>query len=112
MQNILQFSDRIVGYTCRMELLIRQAIKERIVVQFMYEGKKETIEPYVLGCEKNSLTVVLLGYRILASEKDHPWKLFSFENISELTLIDLKAYSYRSGIARNLNKIRTIICKG
>ena len=92
-----------------MHTLIKKAIKERIVVQFIYQGKKQVIEPYVLGYEKNSHVLMLLGYRILTSEKEHCWKLFVFEEITELSLVDLKAYSYRVGMARNLNKIKTIV---
>lgn len=84
---------------------LKQAIRERLVIQFMYEDKKQVVEPFILGYINGSSQEMLLGYDIMPGQTD-PWSYFILENISELIVLELKAYSYRTGIARHSNKIK------
>jgi hypothetical protein len=87
--------------------LLKRAIKDRLVIQFMYDGKKQIVEPYIIGYLNGSSQKILLGYGIMPELTD-PWSYFILDNISELAVLDLKAYSYRAGIARHVNKIKPV----
>ncbi|MGZ3865194.1 MAG: hypothetical protein ACXVC6_04510 [Bacteroidia bacterium] len=92
-----------------MQQEINKAIKERIVIQFIYDEERVVVEPFIIGYQKYSSSLMLLGYKILSTPTERPWKLYSIKDISELELINLKAYTYRGGIRRYTNKFDTII---
>ncbi|MGZ3864442.1 MAG: hypothetical protein ACXVPN_14385 [Bacteroidia bacterium] len=90
------------------ESSIKKAIKERMVIQFMHDQKREVIEPYLIGYTKNSKAPILLGYRIFSTHNERPWRMYPLKSISEVSVINLMAYSYRVGMRRYTGKFDII----
>ena len=54
-----------------MKKLITNAIQNRLVIQFIYEGQLRIVEPFVLGRHKDSGNIVLRSYRVGGYSKIH-----------------------------------------
>jgi len=70
-----------------MQELIKQAIREKKLVEFNYSGHHRIIEPHVLGVN-NGITQ-LLGYQIGGSSMSGgipDWRRFDLLNISGLSI--------------------------
>lgn len=92
-----------------MQQKINKAIKERIVIQFIYNEQREVVEPFIIGYPKKSSILTLLGYKIIDAQNERPWKMYALTDISDLIMINLSAYSYRGGIRRYANKFDNIV---
>lgn len=67
---------------------LRQAVRERRVVEFAYNGHSRTVEPHALGrgAEENA---VLLGWQTGGGSQSEPppgWRVFSLAEIRNLKL--------------------------
>lgn len=93
------------------ELLI-QAIQERIVISFEYDGFTRIVEPYVLGYHKGTGNLELRSYRVggySKSENEPPWRLFIVQNMRNVRLTDQPALSFRPGYNRNDSHMSRIV---
>ncbi len=93
--------------------IICQAIKERIVIQFSYEGQLRIVEPFTLGYHKDTGNLVLSAYRVggfSKSQNDPPWRLYIVDDIRNLSFSNRQAESYRNGYNPNDSRMSSIIC--
>jgi hypothetical protein len=93
--------------------IICQAIKERIVIQFSYEGQPRIVEPFTLGYHKDTGNLVLSAYRVggfSKSQNDPPWRLYIVDDIRNLSFSNIQAESYRKGYNPNDSRMSSIIC--
>ena len=68
-----------------MQDIIADAIENRWVIQFIYEGQLRIVEPFVLGLHKDTGNLVLRSYRVggySKSKKSPPWRLFKIAPVS------------------------------
>ena len=72
----------------KMDKLLRQAIKEKHLIEFTFEHKPRVIEPHDYGVHKGE--VKLFGYQIggLSSEPLPNWRWSLVNSISDLRLLD------------------------
>ncbi len=95
------------------EEIICHAIKERIVIQFSYDGNIRIVEPFTLGYHKDTGNLVLSAYRVggfSKSNSEPPWRLFVVNEISGLSLTNRQAASNRAGYNPNDKRMSSIIC--
>ena len=92
---------------------ICQAIADRIVLQFTYDGHIRIVEPFTLGYHKDTGNLVLSAYRVGGYSKSHnepPWRLYIVADIRDLLLTDREALSYRNGYNSRDSRMSRIIC--
>ncbi|NLD48279.1 MAG: WYL domain-containing protein [Clostridiaceae bacterium] len=95
------------------EEIICNAIKNRFVIQFNYEGHQRLIEPFTLGYHKDTGNLVLSGYRVGGYTKSHsepPWRLFKVNQMSGIGITDQKAATFRDDYNPNDSRMSQIIC--
>lgn len=93
--------------------IICQAIKDRIVIQFSYDGQTRIVEPFTLGYHKDTRNLVLSAYRVggfSKSQNEPPWRLYVLDDIRNLSLAEKKAESYRQGYNPKDSRMSSIIC--
>ena len=93
--------------------ILSQAITDRIVIQFTYDGQIRIVEPFTLGYHKDSNNLVLSAYRVGGYSKSHnepPWRLYLVDDISNILLTEKKAESYRSGYNSRDSRMSLIFC--
>lgn len=96
-----------------MKEIICNAIKNRLVINFLYEGEMRVVEPFVLGYHKDTGNLVLRSYRVggySKSEQEPPWRLFDTSNIENLEITDISARSDREYYNANDKHMSTILC--
>lgn len=74
-----------------MKELILEAINERNVLQFVYEGEKRMVEPFILGKNKDTNCIVVRAYCLDAKD----WFLLEVDKMIDLTLTNLVAEDFR-----------------
>lgn len=95
------------------EEIICQAITDRIVIQFSYDGQTRIVEPFTLGYHKDTGNLVLSAYRVGGFSKSHsdpPWRLYIVGDINNLSLTGKQAESYRQGFNPRDSRMSSIIC--
>jgi predicted DNA-binding transcriptional regulator YafY len=93
--------------------IIYQAIKDRNVIQFSYDGQLRIVEPFTLGYHKDTNNLVLSAYRVggySKSQNDPPWRLYTVDDIRNLSVSDKHAESYRQGYNPRDSRMSSIIC--
>ena len=93
--------------------IICQAITERTVIQFSYDGQIRIVEPFTLGYHKDTGKLVLSAYRVggySKSQSDPPWRLYIIEDLRNLSLTGKQAESYRQGYNPRDSRMSSIIC--
>lgn len=93
--------------------LICQAIRDRIVIQFNYDGQLRIVEPFTLGYHKDTDNLVLSAYRVggySKSDSEPPWRLYIVQDIRGLSLTDRQAQSHRAGYNSRDSRMYRIIC--
>lgn len=96
-----------------MKELICNAIENRLVIKFKYDGEIRIVEPFVLGYHKDTKNLVLRSYRVggySKSDREPPWRLFDTNNISELEVTTTNAQSNREYYNRNDKHMSEILC--
>ncbi len=94
--------------------IICQAIKQRKLLKFIYDGGERVVEPYAYGYNnRNSLK--LRAYQVegySSSGKPEGWKLFSVEKIKNIEILDEEFSTIRPEYnPRGDKHIPYIICK-
>jgi hypothetical protein len=93
--------------------IICQAIADRTVLQFTYDGQIRIVEPFTLGVHKDTGNLVLSAYRVggyTKSNNDPPWRLYIVADIRDLSLTDREALAYRNGYNSRDSRMSRIIC--
>lgn len=93
--------------------LICKAIKERIVIQFSYDGHTRIVEPFLLGYLSDTDNFVLSAYRVggySRTRSSPPWRTFIVAEMSSITLTDMVAQSNRRGYNRRDSRMSRIVC--
>ena len=97
-----------------MKATICEAIQKRKIIKFDYKGFERIVEPYAFGIDKNG-NYKLRAYQIdgfSESGKTEGWKLFSVENITNISLLDETFEATREGYnPYGDRQIPNIICK-
>ncbi len=72
----------------KIDELLRKAIREKHVIQFIFKGKPRVVEPHDYGIHKHE--VKLFGYQVggLSSEPLPNWRWSLVNSISDLRLLD------------------------
>ena len=95
------------------EEIICNAIKNRTVIQFDYEGHQRIVEPFTLGYHKDTGNLVFSAYRVGGYTKSHsepPWRLYKVNQMSEIGITNQKAATFRSDYNPNDSRMSQIIC--
>ena len=93
--------------------LICNAIKDRNVIQFYYDGHLRIVEPFTLGILKTTRNTSLSAFRVggySESENSPPWRLYTLNKISSIKTLNRKAMQYRSGYNSRDSRMSMIIC--
>lgn len=91
---------------------IIESIKNRKVIQFLYDGRLRVIEPFTLGYHKDTGKLSLSGYRVggySKSRKDPPWRLYTVSKIRSLIVTEQEARSSRDKYVVNDSRMKNII---
>lgn len=75
------------------EKLLRQAIRDRSVIEFRYHGEHRMVEPYRLGLDNGRLRLMGWQYR-------KGWRSFHLAEMEELELTDRSFFQPRDGYTR------------
>ena len=93
--------------------LICNAIKERFVIQFDYNGHLRIVEPFTLGVLKRTENIALSAYRVggySESENSPPWRLYTLNKIISIKTLNRKAMLYRPRYKSRDSRMSKIIC--
>lgn len=88
------------------------AIRNKRVIEFSYDGKERTVEPYCFGLSTAG-NKVLRGFQISGrsiSGKVPAWKLFKVRKIRNLIVLE-KHFDKRSRYRRNDKAMSKIFCQ-
>ena len=75
------------------EMLLRQAIRDRRLVEFRYHGEHRIMEPYRLGLDGGRL-------RLLGWQSRKGWRSFHVDEMEELDVTDRTFLQPREGYTR------------
>jgi predicted DNA-binding transcriptional regulator YafY len=75
------------------ETLLREAIRDRRVVEFRYHGEYRVVEPYRLGLDGGRL-------RLMGWQSRKGWRSFHTDEMEELELTDRSFLQPREGYTR------------
>lgn len=93
-----------------MENIIKMAIENRQMLEFVYNDKRRVVEPYTFGCSHQG-DDTLSAFQIEGgsnSSRDLGWRQFIIENIENLVLLDSKFYGVRDGYNPNDSRMSEI----
>lgn len=96
-----------------MEKIICEAIQNRLVIKFIYDGETRVVEPFALGYHKDTGNLVLRSYRVggySKSANEPPWRLFVMNNATELEITTTAAQSDREYYNPNDKHMSEILC--
>lgn len=93
-----------------MENIIKEAIENKQLLEFVYNDKRRVVEPYTFGCSHKG-DDTLSAFQIEGgsnSSKDLGWRQFIIENIESLVLLDTKFEDIREGYNPNDSRMSEI----
>ena len=76
-----------------LEHLLRQAIRDRQVVEFRYHGEHRIVEPYRLGLDGGRL-------RLMGWQSRKGWRSFHVDEMDDLVVTDRTFLQPREGYTR------------
>ena len=95
-----------------MNSLVCQAIRERRIVRFYYDGGTRDVEPHSHGFSKEG-NELLSGYQVRGfsrSGQHFGWKMFTLDEVRALTVKDEAFVGPRAGYNPNDVKISAVHC--
>ena len=95
-----------------MNTILCQAIKERRVVRFYYDGGVRDVEPHCHGCSKDD-NDLLRGYQVggySSSGDSIGWKMFRLDRMSGLVTTAATFHGPRPEYDPNDNRMATVYC--
>ncbi|WP_143413127.1 WYL domain-containing protein [Haematobacter genomosp. 1] len=88
---------------------ISQAIRDRQVIRFMYNGKAREVEPHLLGVDKSG-DVTLSGWQVLGGT-GQGWRDFHVSKLSGLATVGRSFSGARPGYNANDRTLRQVLCR-
>ena len=104
---------RVRLYIGGVHVLVCQAIAQRKVIRFHYDGGTRDIEPHVHGVGKDG-SELLRGYQVSGfsrSEQVTGWKTFKLDEVRAMALTDRSFASPRPGYEPQDALMPTIHCR-
>lgn len=92
--------------------LLAQAVAERKLLAFSYDGLNRLVEPHAVGLNKSGLMVMRAWQ--LAGESATVvagWKLFTLEKATNMSVVDLPSQAPRPGYKAGDKGIATIVAE-
>ncbi len=96
-----------------METKICEAIRDRLLIEFLYDGQVRIVEPYILGVHKDTSSKVLLAYQVgghIEKENAPLWKLYKVEKMGKMTVSTEKFTTIRKGFKADDNRFSKVLC--
>lgn len=96
-----------------METKICEAIRERLLIEFIYDGQIRIVEPYILGVHKDTSSKVMLAYQVgghLENENAPLWKLYKVEKMGKMKHTENTFSTLRKGYKADDKRFARIIC--
>ncbi|BDX37996.1 hypothetical protein CYCD_13510 [Tenuifilaceae bacterium CYCD] len=96
-----------------METKICEAIRERLLIEFIYDGQIRIVEPYILGVHKDTSSKVLLAYQVgghIENENAPLWKLYKVEKMGKMKLTEDTFSKLRKGYKVDDKRFARILC--
>jgi predicted DNA-binding transcriptional regulator YafY len=93
---------------------ICDAIRERRLVQFYYEGHQRIVQPHAYGIHKDTKNDVLRAYQIggYSSSGNIPgWRLYKVSKISNIKITDKTFENPAPGYRKNDSAMSYIYCQ-
>jgi len=94
--------------------IICEAIRERKLLQFYYNGGERIVEPYAYGYDKNG-NLKLRAYQVdgySSRGKTEGWKLFDVDKVESIQILENRCFDIRPEYNPFGDKhIPEIICK-
>lgn len=93
--------------------MICEAILNRLVIKFIYDGETRIVETFALGYHKDTGNLVLRSYQVGGYSKnanEPPWRLFDMNNATELETTTKIARSDREYYNPNDMHMSEILC--
>lgn len=93
-----------------MEKLIKEAIENRKILEFKYQGFNRVVEPHTFGVFSNG-NVLLIAFQIDGGSKSRKppfWSNFLIDEIEDLSIMDKSFLKPRDGYKRGDNRFREI----
>lgn len=97
-----------------MESQICDAIENKKIIEFFYEGHKRIVEPHCYGIHKDTNNEVLCAYQIggYSSSRSVPlWRLYIIFKMSEIIITDTQFENPSSGYKKNDSRMSIIFCQ-
>ncbi len=96
-----------------MRALVCQAIEQRKVIRFHYDGGTRDVEPHVHGVGTDGVEL-LRGYQVSGFSRSgqvHGWKMFKLDAVRVMALTDRSFDSARIGYEPDDPMMSTIHCR-
>ena len=92
--------------------LLCQAITDKHLVQFKYDGRSRIVEPFCCGINKTG-NYVLRGFQLRGSDKTKPlcWRLYELPEISQLSVTQHSFKGKRSDYNPEDSTTTEIFCR-
>ncbi len=93
-----------------MENIIREAIANKQLLEFVYNDKRRVVEPYTFGCSHRG-DYTLSAFQIEGgsnSSRDLGWRQFILENIESLVILETSFNDIRDGYNPNDSRMSEI----
>lgn len=90
------------------------AIRDRRMLQFIYDGEPRTVEPYVVGKSRRDnemLSAYQVGGRSATSGEPLGWKNFDLGKIQSLIVLDARFQALRPGYNPDDRNMVSIDCR-
>jgi len=88
--------------------LLREALEDRQVFGFNYNGQPRIVEPHAIGTNAEGKTIM----RAWQTNGDRPgWRLFVLENAEVITVLGPGSQAPRPGYKKGDKQMVTIICE-
>lgn len=94
--------------------IICEAIGNRKVIRFRYEGYERIVEPHCYGIHKTTENEVLRAHQIggySSSGNTPPWRLYLVSEMSGIALTNKEFQNPRAGYARDDSDMSRIFCQ-
>jgi predicted DNA-binding transcriptional regulator YafY len=91
---------------------VEDAVKDRKVLAFDYDGKPRLVEPHAVGTNKKGDSV-LRGFQVTGDSATNStaWKLFTLEKIENLSVVALTSQAPRPGYKAGDKAMVTILAE-
>ena len=93
---------------------ICEAIENKKVIEFFYEGHKRIVEPYCYGIHKTTGNEVFCAYQIggySSSEKTPYWRIYIVSKMLGIRITDDQFEKPRTGYKINDSRMSKIFCQ-